>query len=92
MTEGLDLHLGLDKAAGFVGRVLRRLGTRTVATEDPGLGRHRDVLHAAGLAAAPLEVGPTGADPGGLTGQEMLVYVDDAELEQRRDQRVGKVS
>ena len=25
-------------------------------------------------------------------GQEMLVYVDDEELEQRRDQRVGKVS
>jgi len=25
-------------------------------------------------------------------GQEMLVFVDDEELEQRRDQRVGKVS
>ena len=25
-------------------------------------------------------------------GQEMLVYVDDEELEQRRDQRVGRVS
>ena len=25
-------------------------------------------------------------------GQEMLVYVDDEELEQRRDRRVGKVS
>ena len=22
MTEGLDLHLGVDKAAGFVGRAL----------------------------------------------------------------------
>jgi len=72
MTEGLDLHLGVDKAAGFtpglalLARVLCRLGTRTVATEDPGLGRHRDVLHAAGLATVPLEVGPGGADPGGL--------------------------
>jgi hypothetical protein len=25
-------------------------------------------------------------------GQEMLVFVDDEELEQRRDQRVGRVS
>jgi GntR family transcriptional regulator / MocR family aminotransferase len=41
---------------------------RTVATEDPGLARHRDVLHAAGLATVPLEVGPGGADPDGLAG------------------------
>jgi DNA-binding transcriptional MocR family regulator len=46
--------------------VLHRLGMRAVATEDPGLGRHRDVLHAAGLATVPLEVGPGGADPDGL--------------------------
>jgi hypothetical protein len=25
MTEGLDLHLGVDKAAGFVGRALEAL-------------------------------------------------------------------
>ena len=57
---------GFTPGLALLGRVLRRLGTRTVATEDPGLGRHRDVLHAAGLVTAPLEVGPGGADPGGL--------------------------
>ena len=57
---------GFTPGLAWLARVLRGLGTRTVATEDPGLGRHRDVLHAAGLATAPLEVGPAGADPGGL--------------------------
>ncbi|HMI23459.1 MAG TPA: PLP-dependent aminotransferase family protein [Streptosporangiaceae bacterium] len=57
---------GFTPGLALLGRVLHRLGMRTVATEDPGLGRHRDVLHAAGLATVPLEVGPTGADPDGL--------------------------
>jgi GntR family transcriptional regulator / MocR family aminotransferase len=57
---------GFTPGLALLARVLRRLGTRVVATEDPGLGRHRDVLHAAGLATVPLEVGPGGADPGGL--------------------------
>jgi GntR family transcriptional regulator/MocR family aminotransferase len=57
---------GFTPGLALLGRVLHRLGMRTVATEDPGLGRHRDVLHAAGLATVPLEVGPGGADPGGL--------------------------
>ena len=57
---------GFTPGLALLARVLRRLGARTVATEDPGLGRHRDVLHAAGLATVPLEVGPGGADPGGL--------------------------
>ena len=57
---------GFTPGLALLGRVLHRLGMRTIATEDPGLGRHRDVLRAAGLAAVPLEVGPGGADPGGL--------------------------
>ncbi|MGH3163844.1 MAG: PLP-dependent aminotransferase family protein, partial [Streptosporangiaceae bacterium] len=57
---------GFTPGLALLGRVLYRLGMRTVATEDPGLGRHRDVLHAAGLATVPLEVGPAGADPDGL--------------------------
>jgi GntR family transcriptional regulator/MocR family aminotransferase len=60
---------GFTPGLALLGRVLHRLGMRTVATEDPGLGRHRDVLHAAGLATVPLEVGPGsgfGADPDGL--------------------------
>ena len=62
---------GFTPGLALLGRVLQRLGMRTVATEDPGLARHRDVLHAAGLATAPLEVGPgsgSGADPDGLAG------------------------
>ena len=57
---------GFTPGLALLGRVLYRLGMRTVATEDPGLARHRDVLHAAGLATVPLEVGPAGADPDAL--------------------------
>jgi len=57
---------GFTPGLALLGRVLHRLGMRAIATEDPGLGRHRDVLHAAGLATVPLEVGPGGADPDGL--------------------------
>ena len=57
---------GFTPGLALLGRVLHRLGMRTIATEDPGLGRHRDVLRAAGLATVPLEVGPGGADPDGL--------------------------
>ena len=64
---------GFTPGLAWLARVLRGLGTRTVATEDPGLGRHRDVLHAAGLATAPLEVGPAGADPGGLAPGRLAV-------------------
>ena len=53
---------GFTPGLALLGRVLHRLGMRAIATEDPGLGRHRDVLHAAGLATVPLEVGPGTAD------------------------------
>ena len=46
---------GFTPGLALLGRVLGRLGMRTVATEDPGLGRPGDVLHAAGLATVPLE-------------------------------------
>src|SRR4029077_4519868 len=49
---------GFTPGLAWLARVLRGLGTRTVATEDPGLGRHRDVLHAAGLATAPGQPAP----------------------------------
>jgi len=49
MTEGLDLHLGVDKAAGFVGRALEtalreairsgRLHPRGAAAREPQPGR-----------------------------------------------------
>jgi DNA-binding transcriptional MocR family regulator len=57
---------GFTPGLALLGRMLHRLGMRTVATEYPGLARHRDVLHAAGLATVPLEAGPGGADPDGL--------------------------
>jgi GntR family transcriptional regulator/MocR family aminotransferase len=65
---------GFTPGLAWLARVLRGLGARTVATEDPGLGRHRDVLHAAGLATAPLEVGPAGADPAGLTQGRLAAW------------------
>jgi len=64
---------GFTPGLAWLARVLRGLGARTVATEDPGLGRHRDVLHAAGLATVPLEVGPAGADPDGLAGRAAVL-------------------
>jgi DNA-binding transcriptional MocR family regulator len=64
---------GFTPGLALLGRALRGLGMRTVATEDPGLGGHRTVLHAAGLATVPLEVGPGGADPGGLAGRAVVL-------------------
>jgi GntR family transcriptional regulator/MocR family aminotransferase len=65
-ADAVVITAGFTPGLALLGRVLGRLGIRTVATENPGLGPHRDVLHAAGLATVPLEVGPGGADPGGL--------------------------
>ena len=64
---------GFTPGLALLARVLRRLGTRTVATEDPGLAKHRDVLHGAGLATVPLEVGADGADPDGLAGRAAVL-------------------
>ena len=65
-AHAVVITAGFTPGLALLGRVLYRLGMRAVATEDPGLARHRDVLHAAGLATVPLEVGPAGADPDGL--------------------------
>ncbi|MFY9933451.1 MAG: PLP-dependent aminotransferase family protein, partial [Streptosporangiaceae bacterium] len=67
-ASAVVITAGFTQGLALLARVLRRLGMRTVATEDPGLARHRDVLHAAGLATAPLPVGADGADPAGLAG------------------------
>jgi GntR family transcriptional regulator / MocR family aminotransferase len=64
---------GFTQGLALLARVLHRLGMRTVATEDPGLPRHRNVLHAAGLATVALEVGGGGADPAGLAGQAAVL-------------------
>ena len=65
-ASAVVITAGFTQGLALLARVLRRLGVRTVATEDPGLPRHREVLHAAGLATAALPVGAGGADPAGL--------------------------
>ncbi|WP_064745487.1 PLP-dependent aminotransferase family protein [Pseudonocardia acaciae] len=60
---------GFMHALGLLARALGGLGVRAVATEDPGLARHRELITAAGLAAVPLTVGRDGADPGELTSR-----------------------
>lgn len=72
-ADAVVITAGFTPGLALLARVLGRLGVRAVATEDPGLARHRDVLHAAGLATVPLEVGPGGADPCGLTGQAAVL-------------------
>jgi hypothetical protein len=36
MTEGLDLHLGVDKRAGFVGRALETALREAIRSGRPG--------------------------------------------------------
>jgi GntR family transcriptional regulator/MocR family aminotransferase len=67
-ASAVVITAGFTAGLALLARVLHRLGIRIVATEDPGLARHRDVLHGGGLATMPLEVGADGADPGGLAG------------------------
>src|ERR1700749_1675422 len=62
MTEGLDLHLGVDKGAGFVGRALE-----TALREAIRSGR----LHAG--ARLPGSRSP-GADPGSSRGMVVQEY------------------
>jgi DNA-binding transcriptional MocR family regulator len=64
---------GFTSGLALLARVLYRLGMRIVATEDPGLAKHRDVLHAAGLATVPLDVGADGADPDRLAGKAAVL-------------------
>jgi GntR family transcriptional regulator/MocR family aminotransferase len=72
-ASAVVITAGFTAGLALLARTLRGLGLRTVATENPGLGRHRDVLHAAGLATAPLAVGAAGADPAGVAGQAALL-------------------
>jgi GntR family transcriptional regulator/MocR family aminotransferase len=72
-ASAVVITAGFTAGLALLARVLGRLGMRTVATEDPGLARHRDVLRAAGLATVPLSVGASGADPGGLAAQAAVL-------------------
>lgn len=59
---------GFSHALAVLARALRTLGADGVATEDPGLGRHRDLLRANGLRVTPLPVRESGAEPDGWGG------------------------
>jgi len=57
---------GFGGGLALLARALHGQGVRAVATENPGLARHRELLHAAGLETRSLPVTPSGADPGAL--------------------------
>ncbi len=72
-ASAVVITAGFTQGLALLARVLRRLGVRTVATEDPGLAKHREVLHAAGLATVALPVGPDGADRRRVAGQAAVL-------------------
>lgn len=62
-AEAVVITSGFTHALAVLSRALRAAGAHTIATEDPGLAHHRQLIHGAGLRTAPLRVGPDGADP-----------------------------
>lgn len=67
---------GFTHALAVLARALR--GAGVLATEDPGLAHHRRLIHDAGLATAPLRVGPDGADPAGIPARAGAVLLTPA--------------
>jgi DNA-binding transcriptional MocR family regulator len=72
-ASAVVITAGFTPGLALLARTLHGLGMRTVATEDPGLAKHRGVLNAAGLVTAPLEVGADGASPEGLARQAAVL-------------------
>jgi GntR family transcriptional regulator/MocR family aminotransferase len=72
-ASAVVITAGFTPGLALLARTLHGLGMRTVATEDPGLAKHRGVLNAAGLVTVPLEVGADGASPEGLAGQAAVL-------------------
>jgi GntR family transcriptional regulator/MocR family aminotransferase len=70
---GVVITAGFTSGLALLGRALRRRGARVIATENPGLVRHRDVLRGAGMTVTPLAVGPEGAEPDDARGQAALL-------------------
>jgi GntR family transcriptional regulator / MocR family aminotransferase len=66
-ADSVVITAGFTQGLALLARTLRRLGVRQVATENPGHGRHRQVVRAAGLDTIPLPIDPAGADPTALT-------------------------
>ncbi|WP_207939190.1 PLP-dependent aminotransferase family protein [Actinomadura darangshiensis] len=77
-ADAVVVTAGFAHGLAILGRALRDMGIGCAATEDPGLPRHRDLLRAAGLDVAPLQVGPEGADPADLTARTGTVLLTPA--------------
>ncbi|GAA5017108.1 aminotransferase class I/II-fold pyridoxal phosphate-dependent enzyme [Actinopolymorpha pittospori] len=71
--DAVVITAGFTQGLSLLARALHGRGVRAIATENPGLARHRMVLRAAGLAVTPLTVGAGGADPDEATGQAALL-------------------
>ncbi|MBO0851933.1 MAG: PLP-dependent aminotransferase family protein, partial [Pseudonocardia sp.] len=65
-AASLVITAGFAQGLWLLARALGRLGVRAVATENPGLARHRELINAAGPDTVPLRVTSRGADPGEL--------------------------
>ncbi|MCR6483696.1 PLP-dependent aminotransferase family protein [Amycolatopsis sp. OK19-0408] len=75
-AEAVVITSGFTHALAVLSRALRDAGT--IATEDPGLAHHRRLIHGAGLATAPLRVGPDGADPADIPARAGAVLLTPA--------------
>lgn len=72
-VDSVVITAGFTHGLALLARALRRLGVRGVATENPGLLRHRDLLRAAGLDVVPMRVGSGGVDPDTMTTDVALL-------------------
>ena len=77
-ASAVVITAGFTQGLALLARVMHRLGMRSVAAENPGLAKHRDVLTAAGLATVPLEVGAGGASPDDLAPGAQAVVLTPA--------------
>lgn len=57
---------GFGAALGFVGEALRRRGIDHIATEDPMLPFHADILRTVGVTTVPVQLDREGMSPDGL--------------------------
>ncbi|MEV4604556.1 PLP-dependent aminotransferase family protein [Amycolatopsis sp. NPDC049253] len=77
-AEAVVITSGFTHGLALLARALRESGMSVIGTEDPGLVHHRRLVHGAGLATAPLPVGPCGADPADLAPDVRAVLLTPA--------------
>ena len=78
VPEAVVITSGFSHGLVLLARTFARLGVRRAGTEDPCLGRHRELVEAAGLETAPLAVDAHGADPAGLDEDAGMVLLTPA--------------